>query len=297
MIDQQAGRFGVSLTEAVLARWLVVLSGREYVLDHFQPHVRSERTTAPTAPPSAPAADGPPGPESTESTGGDSADEATPSVDGLEGDGFEVDDRFPGLGRFGRLLEVGAGHLAAAHAAYTEQGRAAAVQARALAAFAAARPAALLDRPDQEVGAAAAASRAARPAVLTEVSEWAVDEVMATFALSAPAAGGLLADSITLVQRLPATLDALEAGIISWAHARMLAEVVGPVKDEARAASRRGCWPAPPARPSPSCGRPPTARCWPPTPPPRPTGWPAPSATAGCGCTRARTAWPAWTPR
>jgi hypothetical protein len=151
-------------------------------------------------------------------------------------DGLEVDDRFPGLNRFGRLLEVGAGHLESARAAYRDQCQKAAVQARALAAFAAARPARLLDRPDDEVGAAAAASRAARPAALTEVSEWAVDEVMVAFALTSQAAGELLADSITLDERLPATLDALEDGRISWAHARMLAEVVGPVKDEVRAA-------------------------------------------------------------
>ena len=40
---------------------------------------------------------------------------------------------------------------------------------------------------------------------------------------------------MTLAERLPATLDALEAGVIGWAHARALAELVGPVKDEARA--------------------------------------------------------------
>ena len=159
-----------------------------------------------------------------------------PDAAELDAHGLEVDDRFPGLNRFGRLLEVGAGHLEAARAAYREQGRKAAVQARALAAFAAARPARLLDRPDDEVGAAAAASRAARPAALTEVSEWAVDEVMVAFALTSQAASELLADSVTLDERLPATLDALEDGRISWAHARMLAEVVGPVKDEVRAA-------------------------------------------------------------
>ena len=109
------------------------------------------------------------------------------------------------------------------------------MQARALAAFAAHRPAAVLDRPDEQVGAAAAASRAARPAALTAVSEWAVDEVMVALGLSSAAAAGLLADSVTLAERLPATLDALEAGSIGWLHARMLAEVVGPVKDEARA--------------------------------------------------------------
>ena len=94
------------------------------------------------------------------------------------------------------------------------------MQARALAAFAAQRPAAVLDRPDEQVGAAAAASRAARPAALTQVSEWAVDEVMVALGLSSAAAAGLLADSVTLDERLPATLDALEAGVIGWAHAR-----------------------------------------------------------------------------
>ena len=74
--------------------------------------------------------------------------------------------------------------------------------------------------------------RAARPAVLTPVSEWAVDEVMIAFGLSSAAAAALLAESITLVQRLPATLDALEAGALSWGHARRLAEVLAPLADE-----------------------------------------------------------------
>ena len=91
------------------------------------------------------------------------------------------------LASFAGLLEWGASHLAAARAAHRRQGREAAELARALAAFAAARPAAVLDRPDGEVGAAAAASRAARPAVLTKVSEWAVDEVMVALGLSSGA--------------------------------------------------------------------------------------------------------------
>jgi hypothetical protein len=170
----------------------------------------------------------------------DGAGPGEPDGDGagpgeLDGDGLEVDDRFPALNRFGRLLEVGAGHLDAARAAHRAQCRQAALQARALAAFAEARPARLLDRPAEEVGAAAAASRSARAAALTEVSEWAVDEVMIALSLSSQASGELLADSITLAQRLPATLDALQDGRISWAHARMLAAVVGPVKDEVRA--------------------------------------------------------------
>src|SRR3954454_21329168 len=79
-------------------------------------------------------------------------------------------DREPAeFGAFRRLLESGARHLAAARAVQREQARLAAVQARKLAAFARQRPAAVLDRSEQEVGAAAAASRAARPQVLTEV--------------------------------------------------------------------------------------------------------------------------------
>ena len=137
---------------------------------------------------------------------------------------------------FAGLLERGAGHLAAAKAVRLRQCRDAAELARALTAFAAARPAAVLDRPDGEVGAAAAASRAARPAVLTTVSEWAVDEVMVALGLSSPAAARLLADSVALTQQLPATLAALGAGTISWAHAQMLVEVLAPMSDPAKRA-------------------------------------------------------------
>ena len=110
----------------------------------------------------------------------------------------------PETAGFAGLLEAGATHLGRARAAHRAQGRAAAVQARELVLFARQRPAGVLDRPGEEVGAAAVASRAARPAVLTPVSEWAVDEVMVALGLSSAAASRLLTDSITLVQRLPA---------------------------------------------------------------------------------------------
>ena len=146
----------------------------------------------------------------------------------------ELPDELPaGLGVLRRLLDCGADELAAAKAAYLESGRLAAVQARRLAAFAAQRPAAALDRPDEEVGAAAAASRAARPRVLTAVSEWAADEVAAAFALSGPAAATLLTESVILAEQLPGTLAALEAGVIGWAHARMLTEVLSLLTDPA----------------------------------------------------------------
>jgi hypothetical protein len=136
--------------------------------------------------------------------------------------------------RFAGCLESGAAHLSAARRAYREQCRQAAVQAKELAAFAAARPAALLDRPDDAVGAAAAASRAARPAALTAVSEWAVDEIMCSLGLSSAAASALLAESVTLVEQLPATLSALESAAISWNHARMLTEVLAPLREDPR---------------------------------------------------------------
>jgi len=134
----------------------------------------------------------------------------------------------------GRVLEAGATHLEDACAAWKEQSRQAARQARALGAFARSRPARLLDRPDEEVGAAAAASRAARPAVLTEVSEWAVDEVMVGFGVSSRTAGALLAESVTLVEEFPATLDALEAGLIDRGQARMLTEELAPLPPDLR---------------------------------------------------------------
>jgi hypothetical protein len=256
MIEQLSPPPRVSLFEAVLARWLVQLSGRQYFIDTLPLH-RSPECSPSTASDGEPPESDESAPQTAPLSGEESAAEAGPSAGGesppdagSSGEGFasegvagegsgpgsgSEEERFPGLAGFRRSLEVGAAHLAAARVAHVEQCRQAGVQARALAAFAAARPAAVLDRPDDEVGAAAAASRAARPAVLTEVSEWAVDEVMVALGVSSQHAAGLLADSITLAEQLPATLTALEAGEISWAHARAMAEIVGPVKDEARA--------------------------------------------------------------
>lgn len=77
-----------------------------------------------------------------------------------------------------------------------------------------------------------AASRAARPEVLTEVSEWAVDEVALALRISASAATSRLTDALTLVHRLPGTLWLLERGEIGWAHAQQMIAQVGPVTDD-----------------------------------------------------------------
>ncbi|RBY88547.1 hypothetical protein DQ240_03780, partial [Blastococcus sp. TF02A-26] len=134
-----------------------------------------------------------------------------------------------------QLLDEGARLLDAV--AEFERGLAqlAGARARALAGFARCRPASW-DRQPGEQGAASAASRAARAAALTAVSEWAADEVAARLRLSGSSASGLLAESVELVEQLPGTLAALEAGDISWAQARALTELLRPVAADKKAA-------------------------------------------------------------
>ncbi len=91
------------------------------------------------------------------------------------------------------------------------------------------------DRPDTEIGAAAAATRAARPPVLATVSEWAVDEVATALSVTSARAQAWMVQSLQLVDLLPATLDALAAGELTWEHATALCQVVAPLDDEHRA--------------------------------------------------------------
>ncbi|MDK3258700.1 HNH endonuclease signature motif containing protein [Blastococcus capsensis] len=130
-----------------------------------------------------------------------------------------------------RVLDAGVEPLARAAAATRAIARLSAVVATALAEFARCRPAALLDRRPGEQGAMSAATRAARPAVLTEVSEWAVDEVAPTLRISTAAASAQLVESLVLVERLPRTLALLARGELTPAHARRMVDVVGPVED------------------------------------------------------------------
>jgi hypothetical protein len=73
-----------------------------------------------------------------------------------------------------------------------------------------------------------AARWAGRPAVLRPVSEWATQEL----SLSSEATQGLLERSLTLVHRLPATLDALEAGVLHPGHLWPLLDKVAPIADD-----------------------------------------------------------------
>jgi hypothetical protein len=111
------------------------------------------------------------------------------------------------LAAVGAAFEAGAAQLAEVREAQAEIGRQQARQARALAGFARSRPASL-DRTDQEIGAASAATRAARPPALVPVSEWAIDEVAVALSMTGATATRLLTESLLLVDRLPSTLAA-----------------------------------------------------------------------------------------
>ncbi len=139
----------------------------------------------------------------------------------------------PGARELDRLLAAGAEPLARAAAASREIARLSAVVATSLAEFARCRPASLFDRQPGEQGAMSAATRAARPAALTEVSEWAVDEVAPTLRISGPAANVQLEEAVVLVEQLPRTHAVLAEGALSPAHVRQLVAIVGPVADDA----------------------------------------------------------------
>ncbi|SHN83056.1 hypothetical protein SAMN05660350_03363 [Geodermatophilus obscurus] len=124
------------------------------------------------------------------------------------------------------------GPLGAVQAAAREMSRQAALRVRAVAAFAASRPAAA-DRVQGERGAMSAQRWAARAAVLWPVSEWAAQELSIALNLTVPAAEAELARSLTLVSRLPRVLDALQSGLLHERHLWCLLEHVAPIADDA----------------------------------------------------------------
>ncbi|MEU2349110.1 DUF222 domain-containing protein [Modestobacter sp. NPDC049651] len=130
-------------------------------------------------------------------------------------------------------LETGAGLLDEVRHEERVVAAAQARQARAVARFCRSRPA-TADRPDEEVGAAAAATRAARHPALLPVSEWAVDELSTALSVTSARAERLMVQSLLLTDRLPATLTALEAGALTWDHVAVLCEVLGPLSDDVR---------------------------------------------------------------
>src|SRR3954453_20314863 len=124
-----------------------------------------------------------------------------------------------------------AGPLGAVQAADREIARQTAIRARAVAAFAATRPASA-DRAQGERGAMSAERWAARAEVLRAVSEWATPELAVALNLTQQAAGAEPARSLTLVTRLPGTLAALEAGRLHAGHLWHLLDKVAPITEQ-----------------------------------------------------------------
>jgi hypothetical protein len=110
--------------------------------------------------------------------------------------------------------------------------RQAALRVRAVAAFAATRPAST-DRAQGQRGAMSAERWAARPEVLRPVSEWAAQELAIALDVTVHKAEAELARSLTLVGRLPRVLDALQAGLLHPDHLWCLLEHVAPIADDA----------------------------------------------------------------
>ncbi|MGX5656402.1 DUF222 domain-containing protein [Geodermatophilus nigrescens] len=131
------------------------------------------------------------------------------------------------------------GPLGLVQACDREVSRQSALRYRAVAAFALSRPSSV-DRPQGTRGAMAAERWAARPELLRSVSEWATQELSIALSLTSTAAENLLTSSLTLVHRLPATLDALESGAVHGGHVAAMVDHVAPVADDTvRAALER----------------------------------------------------------
>lgn len=122
------------------------------------------------------------------------------------------------------------GPLGVVQSADREIARQTARRARGLAAFAATRPASA-DRQPGRPGAMSADRRASRPEALTDVSEWAAQEVSLAISITRKAAEDLLDRSLTLVHRLPGTLTALESGVLHTGHLWPMLDKVAPVAD------------------------------------------------------------------
>ncbi|WP_448640663.1 DUF222 domain-containing protein [Geodermatophilus sp. URMC 63] len=125
-----------------------------------------------------------------------------------------------------------AGPLGEVQAAEREISRQTARRARAIAAFAATRPAST-DRGQGERGAMSAERWAARADVLRPVSEWAAQELSIALDVTAQRAEAELERSLLLVSRLPRVMGALESGRLHAGHLWCLLEHVAPIADDA----------------------------------------------------------------
>ncbi|MGY1602577.1 DUF222 domain-containing protein [Geodermatophilus sp. SYSU D00815] len=133
---------------------------------------------------------------------------------------------------FGPQTGPASGPLGAVQEADREIARWTAQRARALARYAASMPA-TADRARGEPGAMGAQRRARRPEVLEPVSAWTAQEVSIALSRSQGRAQVLLEQARTLELRLPGTLAALEAGLLSPEHLGPLLDHVAPIADDA----------------------------------------------------------------
>src|SRR3712207_3745518 len=141
-----------------------------------------------------------------------------------------VEDRSTRSPEFAPTVPLTAGPLGVVQAADREIARLTAVRARAVAEFAASRPASA-DRQQGERGAMSPERWAARPEVLRPVSEWATQELQIALSCTSGSAQGLLEHSLLLVSRLPGTLAALEAGALHPGHVWPLLDLVAGIDD------------------------------------------------------------------
>ena len=142
-----------------------------------------------------------------------------------------VDDSLVGTAACLPTVGWATGPLGEVQSSAREIARLTAAQARAVAEFAASRPSSA-DRQPGQPGAMSAARRASRPEVLAQVSEWAAQELVVALSISSHTAEELLARSLTLVERLPGTLAALENGLLHVGHLGPLVDHVAPVEDD-----------------------------------------------------------------
>ncbi|MGY1763586.1 hypothetical protein ACI79G_06550 [Geodermatophilus sp. SYSU D00779] len=144
------------------------------------------------------------------------------------GDGAQI--RTPGAA--GPSVGWASGPLGAVQAAAREMSRQAALRVRAVAAFAAIRPASV-DRAPGERGAMSAERWAARADVLRSVGEWAAQELSSALDTTTQEAEAELERALTLVSRLPRVLEALEGGLLHEGHLWCLLEHEAPIADDA----------------------------------------------------------------
>ncbi len=128
-------------------------------------------------------------------------------------------------------VALSSGPLGVVQAADREIARLTAVRVRAVAEFAASRPASA-DRAPGEPGAMSAERWSVRPELLRPVSEWAAQELSVALSITTNAAETMLERSLTLVQRLPGTLAALEGGALHAGHLFPMLDKVAPIADD-----------------------------------------------------------------